>query len=138
MSLNDTISKAIIKDTPSVALEDTLETAIRKMVAEGCTALAVKSDDELIGIVTDMDIMDSIKRSGLTGKVKVADFMVRCELLSEKWTKSPCIQLDEAESVENALKLMAGAGVHHLLVSGANKKAIGIVSSQALLNLVLA
>ncbi|MHB8809508.1 MAG: CBS domain-containing protein [Desulfobulbaceae bacterium] len=137
MSLNDTISKAIIKDTPSVALEDTLETAIRKMVAEGCTALAVKSDDELIGIVTDMDIMDSIKRSGLTGKVRVADFMVGCELLSEKWSKSPCVQLDEGESVENALKLMAGAGVHHLLVSGANKKAMGIVSSQALLNLVL-
>ena len=93
--------------------------------------------DELIGIVTDMDIMDSIKRSGLTDKVKVADFMVRCELLTEKWTKSPCVQLDENESVEKALKLMAGAGVHHLLVSGANKKAMGIVSSQALLSLVL-
>ena len=138
MSLNDTISKAIKKDTPSVALEDTLETAIRRMVDEDCTALAVQSNDELIGIVTDMDIMDSIKRNGLTGKVKVADFMVRCELITEKWTKSPCVQLDEDESVENALKLMAGAGVHHLLVSGANKKTIGIVSSQALLGLVLA
>lgn len=137
MSLKDTISKAIKKDTPSVTLEDTLETAIRKMVDEGSSALTVQSHGELIGIVTDMDIMDSIKRSGLTGNVRVADFMVRCELLSEKGTKSPCVQLDEDESVENALRLMAGAGVHHVLVSGVNNKAIGIVSSQALLNLVL-
>ena len=137
MSLKDTISKAIKKDTPTVALEDTLESAIRKMVDGGCSALVVKSDDELIGIVTDMDIMDSIRRNGLTGEIKVADFMVRCELISEKQTKSPCVQLDEDESVENALKIMTGAGVHHLLVSGANNKAIGIVSSHALLNLVL-
>ena len=88
MSLKDTISKAIKKDTPSVVLEDTLETAIRKMVDEDCSALAVISNDELIGIVTDMDIMDSIKRNGLTSEIKVADFMVRCELISEKWTKT--------------------------------------------------
>ena len=137
MSLNDTISKAIKKDTPSVSLEDTLETAIRKMVDEGCSALVVKSNDELIGIVTDMDIMDSIRRNGLTGEIKVADFMVRCELISERGAKSPCIQLDQDESVENALRLMAGAGVHNLLVSGANNKAVGLVSSQALLNLIL-
>jgi CBS domain-containing protein len=137
MSLKDTISKAIKMDTPAVALDDTLETAIRKMVDGGCSSLVVKTGDELIGIVTDMDIMDSISRNGLTGKVKVADFMVKCELISKKWTKSPCLQLDEDESVENALKAMAGAGVHHLLVSGTNNKAIGMVSSQALLNLVL-
>jgi CBS domain-containing protein len=137
MSLKDSISKAIKKDTPAVTLEDSLETAIRKMVDGGCSALAVKSGNELIGIVTDMDIMESIRRNGLAGGVKVADFMVKCELLSQKGTKSPCVQLDEDESVENALKLMAGAGVHHLLVSGANNKAMGIVSSQALLKLVL-
>lgn len=137
MSLKDSISKAIKKDTPAVTLEDSLEIAIRKMVDGGCSALAVKSGNELIGIVTDMDIMESIRRNGLTGGVNVADFMVKCELLSQKGTKSPCVQLDEDESVENALKLMAGAGVHHLLVSGANNKAMGIVSSQALLKLVL-
>ena len=137
MSLKDTISKAITKDTPVVALDDTLETAIRKMVDGCCSALVVKSDDELIGIVTDMDIMESVSRNGLTGKIRVADFMLKCELISRKQTKSPCIQLDENESVENALKIMAGAGVHHLLVSGANNKNIGIVSSYALINLIL-
>ena len=135
MSLKDTIRNAITKVTPAVALEDTLETAIRKMVDGACSALAVQSSGELIGIVTDMDIMESIRRNGLAGKV--SDFMVKCELLAEKGTKSPCVQLDEDESVENALKVMAGAGVHHLLVSGANNKVIGIVSSRALLKLVL-
>ncbi|MFZ5798191.1 MAG: CBS domain-containing protein [Desulfobulbus sp.] len=138
MGLHDTIGKAIDRSTPTVALDDTLATVIRKMVDEGCSALAVQSGGELIGIVTDMDVMDSIKRNGLSNATKVADFMVKCELLSEKGTKSPCVQLDEGESVENAIKLMAGAGVHNLLVSGADKKAIGIVSSRALLKLVLA
>lgn len=137
MSLNDTIKKAIIKDTPEVGLEDTLETVIRKMVDECCSALVVKSNSELIGIVTDMDVIESIRRNGLTREKKVADFMEKCELISEKWTKSPCVQLDEDESVENALKAMASAGVHHLLVTGAKNKVIGIVSSQALLNLIL-
>jgi CBS domain-containing protein len=137
MSLKDTISKAIKKDTPAVVLEDTLETAIRKMVDEGCSALVVRSDDELIGIVTDMDIMDSIRQNGLTDKIKVADFMITCELITEKGIKSPCVQLDENENVENALRVMASAGVHHLLISGADNKAIGIVSSQALFKLVL-
>lgn len=137
MSLNDTISKAIKKDTPAVVLEDTLATAIGKMVDADCSALVVKSGDELIGIVTDMDIMDCLSQKGLAGEIKVADFMIRCELISEKGVKSPCIQLDEDEKVENALRVMAAAGVHHLLVSGANNKAIGIVSSKALLKLVL-
>jgi CBS domain-containing protein len=137
MSLKDTIKNAITKDTPAVALEDTLEIAIRKMVDGACSALAVRSGGELIGIVTDMDIMESIRRNGLSDTAKVSDFMVKCELLAEKGTKSPCVQLDEDESVENALKVMAGAGVHHLLVSGANNKIIGIVSSRALLKLVL-
>lgn len=137
MSLKDTIKNAINKDTPAVALEDTLETAIRKMVGGTSSALAVQSGDELIGIVTDMDIMESIRRNGLSTTTRVSDFMVPCELLSEKGTKSPCVQLDEDESVENALKAMAGAGVHHLLVLGANNKVIGFVPSHALLKLVL-
>lgn len=138
MSLQDTIKKAITTDTPTVSLEDTLEAAIRKMVTGGCSALVVKSGEELIGIVTDMDIMDSISRNGLTGKIKVGDFMVRCDLLAKKGTKSPCVQLDEDESVENAMRVMAAAGIHNLLVSGTGNKAIGIVSSRALLNLALA
>jgi CBS domain-containing protein len=137
MGLHDTIRKAVNKDTPAVTVADTLEEAIRRMSAGGCTALVVKSGEELIGIVTDMDIMESLGRDGLTGKVKVADFMVKCDLLSPQGSKSPCIQLDEGESVINALKLMAGAGVHHLLVTGADRRVIGLVSSQALLDLVL-
>lgn len=41
------------------------------------------------------------------------------------------------ENVENALRVMASAGVHCLLVSGADNKAIGIVSSQTLFKLAL-
>lgn len=137
MGLNDSISMAIINDKPTIAMEDSLRTAINKMVENKSTALAVKSGDELVGIVTEMDLMDCMSRNEDLDQTKANYCMTACELITQERTQTPCIQLAEDESVKFGLNLMAHAGVHHLLISGADDKAVGIVSSIDLLKVAI-
>lgn len=138
MGFNDSISAAIQKDTPAVGLEDSLRTAVRKMSDAGASAIIVQSGAELVGIVTVMDLMNSVCRNDDLDGTKVTSFMTACELITRVVARVPCIQLDEDESVKNALDIMNEAGVHDLLVSGGPQgKAIGMVSAADLLKIAV-
>ncbi|MEW6500618.1 MAG: cyclic nucleotide-binding/CBS domain-containing protein [Thermodesulfobacteriota bacterium] len=138
MGLTATIGAAVKKDAPAVSLDDTLRAAIRKMTAAGCSALVVRSGAELVGVVTEMDLLDSIVRHDDLDGTRVSRFMTSCELITGKAACSPCVQLDENEPVQNALATMHKAGTHHLLVAGADNKAIGMISVADLLRLAIA
>ncbi len=137
MGFNDEIINAVDWDAPSVDMEANLRTVIRMMVDNQSSALTVMMGEEVMGVVTDMDILESFGRNDDLDETKAAEFMTTCELISNKEITSPCAQLDSAESVENALAVMNSAGVHHLLVSGGEKKKAGIVSILDLLKLVI-
>lgn len=137
MGFNDEIIKAVNWDTPSVDIETNLKTVTQMMVDNQNSALTVMKGDEVMGVVTDMDILESLGRNDDLNTTKVSEFMTTCELISDKEIKSPCAQLDAAESVTNALKVMNSAGIHHLLVSGDDKKKVGIVSILDLLKLLI-
>jgi len=128
-----TIGDVVQKDTPSVNVDDNLRTAIFKLAATGESAMIVKSGDELVGILTDLDLMDSLVKGDDIDTTAVSAMMSACELIGNKGAKNPCIQLDIGESVENALNVMHVAGVHHLLVSDGSKGAIGVVAARDLL-----
>jgi CBS domain-containing protein len=116
MALYDPISPAV-KNTPTIRLDDSLLTAAEMMTQNDASALIVKEGEELVGILTDMDVMDGIVRHTDLQEVKVADCMTECQLINDSPVKSPCVQLYEGENVKNALDVMSTAGVHHLLVS---------------------
>lgn len=137
MGLTATIGSVVKKDAPAITLDDTLRTAIQKMTAAGCSALVVKSGAELVGVVTEMDLLDGIVRHDDLDTTKVARFMTSCELITSKAACSPCVQLDENEKVQSALATMHKAGTHHLLVAGAGNKAIGMISVADLLKLAI-
>jgi CBS domain-containing protein len=137
MSLNDTIRKAMRDDMPSVNLENSLRTAIQKMSGANATALIVKSGEELVGIVTETDVMHRVANDADLDEVKVSQLMTACELITSKPAKTPCVQLDENESIKNALAIMYEAGIRNLLVSGAGGQAIGVVSARDLLKLAI-
>lgn len=138
MGFNDEIVKAVNWNVPSVDMEANLRTATQLMVENQSSALIVMMNDEVMGVVTDMDIMESLGKNDDLDETKVAEFMTSCELISNEEIASPCAQLDSAESVNNALAVMNSAGIHHLLVSGEEKNKAGIVSILDLLKLVLA
>lgn len=88
---------------------------------------------DIVGVITDTDVIESMAGGRHLDQVKAAEFMTSCELMVKKEAKLPCIQLFENETIENALKVMAKGGIHHLLVWGESGKAVGIVSMKDLL-----
>jgi CBS domain-containing protein len=135
MGLGNEISSAVKWDSPSVDLQVTLRTAITRMVNSGVSALVIKSGDNVVGVVTDMDLMRCIARGDDLDGVTVSSFMTSCEVISGKKIKTPCIQLDKTQSVKDAIGVMDLAGVHHLFVAG--EKDAGVISAQDLLRLAI-
>ena len=136
MGLQDEIKTAVNWQAASVDAEDSLRTVIQKMVDSKVSALVVKSGETVSGVVTDMDLMRCVVEKMDLDEEKATNFMTACELITAEGSKkSPCAQLYESESVENALMIMDAAGVHHLLVSGDDQKA-GMVSIPDLLRFV--
>jgi len=126
MSMKDTVKMALRKEPPAIGLDDSIEAAIEMLVAGGGTAMVVMRGRELVGIVTASDLLHSLNRGDKPGTVTVAEVMSPCELITAKGTKSPCVQLDEDESVADALRIMEEAGTNHMLVSGAGGAVKGI------------
>jgi len=134
MGLAAEIKSVVNWDAPSIDIDDSLRKVIHQMVTYKTSALLVKEDNEVVGVVTDIDVMDSINSKDLDA-IKASEFMSTCELIKEEKTQTPCAQLYESESAQNALKLMSMAGVHHLLVSGEKKE--GLLSVNDLLKLAI-
>ena len=137
MALQDEIKEAVNWHTESVSTDDSMRTAVEKMIASRSAALAVMQGNEVVGVLTDMDLMGCIDRSDDLDATKACTCMTACELITDEGTKSPCAQLDASQSVENAIGVMHIGGVHHLLVSGDDEKCIGLVSSIDLLKLAI-
>lgn len=138
MGLQSNIKDAVNWNVPVVGLQDSLRAVIEKMVAENISSLVVKSDNSVVGLISEMDVLDCIVANKDLESASVADYLTRCELITGQPVKSPCAQLDESESVANALKVLAAAGTHNLLVSGDGDKKVGIATLHNLLRLVLA
>lgn len=124
-----TIKQAIKREFPVVNAEDSLEAAVKKMTESNVSVLAVKVGEELIGLVTISDIMYSLSNGDDFQETKISTFMTKCEFNTSHETRNPCLQLDENEEAISAVKVMYETGVNHLLVSGVDGKAVGIVSS---------
>ncbi len=137
MGFADSIGAAIKKDAPALALDQSLRQAIEKMASCRCCAMVVKSDDELVGIITEMDLMYSVANNANLDATRVSQIMTACDLITAQGGKSPCVQLDEDQKVKVALEIMTQAGTHHLLVSGPEDKAIGLVAACDLLALAI-
>ncbi|MBU0942879.1 MAG: CBS domain-containing protein [Proteobacteria bacterium] len=137
MGFNDEIGKVVNWNMPSVDMNDSLKVVIKKMVDNRTAALAVTLEGTVAGVITDMDIMSCIDNGLDLGEVKASRFMSSCELISDRSAKTPCVQLDAAQTVENALGVMSRAGTHHLLVTGEGNKEIGIISILELLELAI-
>jgi len=137
MGINDSISAAMRKDTPVVNLDDTMQAAIRKMADGGVTALLVKADNQLVGIVTEMDIMHRLVNGADPSVEKVRNIMTACELITSKPARVPCVQLDESETIKNALAIMHEAGIRNLLIAGPDGQVKGVVSAGELLKRVI-
>jgi CBS domain-containing protein len=125
MNLKEEIRNFVRKDAPSVTPETTLKETLERMVEKEFTAALVREGDQILGIVTDTDIIANVASGRDMREVKAKEFMSSCELLGT----NPCLQLCEDESIENAMKVMAVGNIHHLLVWDTEGRPLGILSS---------
>ncbi len=133
MALNDSIKNMITTDLPKIDAAASVKNAIELMGRHGTCALAVETTGEVIGVITDLDLAGALVNGSKPEEMMVAEFMTACDLITGRGATRPCVQLDEDETVENALKLLASTGVHNLMVSGVGDHFRGIVSTCDLL-----
>ena len=137
MKSTRTIKEAIVRQYPDIKPDDSLGTAIKMMAQKNTSALVVKDETgNLVGIVTNSDVMYSLVNELDLQETKISSFMTNCELISTKGTRNPCAQLDEDQDVLSALKVMYQAGVNHLVVAGHDGQPVGIVSSLEIIKLL--
>ena len=137
MEKTQTIKDALRKGSPTVDINETLQSALKIMAGENLSALLVKKNGDLVGIITISDIMYSLAKEEDPRQIKVASFMTKCELITTKGVRTPCVQLDEDEDILSAIKVMNEAGVNHVLVSGSKGDPEGMLSSLDIIKLLV-
>jgi predicted transcriptional regulator len=137
MGMHDEVGAAIRQDAPGVEFDDSIATAVATLKNSGGNALVVKSGGELVGILTAMDMLHSINRGDDPQTNTVAQAMTPCELITSKAAKTPCVQLDEGESVANALLIMQEADITILLLARSDGGVKGLDTLRDVLALAL-
>ena len=137
MGMRDSVSKAVNWNIPSIDSEDSLQSAINKMVEYDVNAFVVEMNGLVSGILTDIDLVHIITSEEDLEGVKVAEVMTPCTLMSEKSSHNPCAQIYELETIENALKVIDAAGTHTLMVASSGKNKAGLVTIHNLLKIAV-
>jgi CBS domain-containing protein len=124
--LEQTITKHTIavlapKKPVAVQASATAREAINDMVSHGIGCLIVERDGELVGIVTERDVLNKISEK-LPLDQPVAEFM----------TVAPTT-IDATESIAYALNTMDLGGYRHLPIVDDDGKAVGIISVRDIL-----
>ena len=117
-----TIAKIMNKKPKSVGPKTSIASAARAMRTARVGSLFVKKGRQLIGVVTDTDIVRRAVASGKPlGKLTV-----------EKIMTAPICTIEGSQSVDDAQDMMADLGVRHLGVTK-NGEISGVVSVRDLL-----
>jgi CBS domain-containing protein len=118
------VANHMTSDLLTVAAEDRLTDAAKRMVERGVGAVLVLKGDALDGILTERDLMKAVA-AGYKDDAKVSDWMTR---------HPETIEADD--STEHAATLMIHGGFRHLPVLDQGKVA-GIVSIRDLMRVAL-
>lgn len=118
------VSNHMTSDLLTVAAEERLADAAKRMVERGVGAVLVLAGDRLDGILTERDLMKAVA-AGFGDEAKVGEWMTR---------HPETIEADD--STEHAAALMIHGGFRHLPVLEEGRVA-GIVSIRDLMRVAL-
>lgn len=137
MSLQETIKSLVRLDIPTVTLEDPIKHVVQYMKEKDVSSVLVCTGDEVAGIISDTDLVDTVASGENIDAVLVRDVMTPCEIAAGDGTTNPCAQIDQNESVLNTLKVFSASGTHCLVVSTGGECAPGLVALRDVLGLAI-
>ena len=117
-----TVSQIMIKRPKSIGPKASIAGAAKAMRQARLGSLLVKKGKQVVGIVTDSDI---VRRGVASGKPLG-------KLTVEKIMTAPVCTIEEKEAVDDAQDMMAELGVRHLAVTKGGE-IVGIISVRDLL-----
>jgi CBS domain-containing protein len=115
MKISDIMTEAAVTDRP----DDTLAQAARKMWAQQTGSLLVLEGNDLLGIVTERDILKAVA-TGIPLDTPISDTMSK-----------DLITVDPGTSLREAARIMTEKWIRHLPVLDGDKL-VGIVSQRDL------
>jgi CBS domain-containing protein len=107
---------------PSVAPSTPINQIALLMTQQNIGAAIVLKDLDVLGIVTERDIIESVAQNK-----KYLDGLVAQDIMT-----SPVITIDHDRTVQDALKIMENNGIRRLVVVK-GKKVLGLVTERRLL-----
>lgn len=126
MKLKGLVKDFLQKKYPKVGFKESICSLVGKM-KEGF--LIVVKGREIVGIVTEMDVLRAVWKSSDPGKLRVQDCMTPCQATGYK----TCFQIADNRPADEALEVMTLGDIGQLLVFDKKKKIIGMVSVNSLL-----
>ena len=118
MSVERLINRNVIKVSNKTAIQE----AARIMEQRKIGSLLIEKLDQLVGIITETDIVRKAAADGMDLKKEAV----------EKIMSQPLISLEQTRSPQDAFDLMGDTGVRHLPITD-HGKIIGILSVRDLL-----
>ena len=108
---------AMTRNLVSISDKSTIKQAAKLMAKEGIGCLVVQKDDDVIGIITDTDIV----RKAVTSNVSTAKRLVRSVMSSD------LVTIDAGEDIFEATRMMRDYNIKHLFVS-VDKDIVGLIT----------
>ncbi|WP_297067789.1 cyclic nucleotide-binding/CBS domain-containing protein [Thermococcus sp.] len=116
------VGQVVKRKAVVVKPSDTIHRVARILSKNKVGSAVVVKDDDIVGIITDRDILDKVVAKGLNPKeVKVSEVM----------TKNP-VKIEDDYEVQDAIDRMMDRGIRRLLVTRLGKP-IGFVTAADLL-----
>jgi|Deesub1362A_J573_1020465.scaffolds.fasta_scaffold00057_44 CBS domain-containing protein len=128
MKVKDVMKRNVV----SVDVDSSLADVKKKMIENNVNFVVVKAGGEIVGVISDTDILAYATKGKRLEDLKAEKYMTACKLEGT----NPCLQVFEDDPLEEAATIMAATGVHHLLVWGKSGYPAGVITSDDILKVV--
>ena len=112
------ISEIMTREVELVHPKDTLKTAAEKMRYRNIGFLPVYDGEQLVGVLTDRDIVIRLVAEGVDPR----------ESLRDDWITKPAVCSYHDEDVEEAARLMEEHQIRRLIVLDRDDQVVGVLS----------